>query len=51
MPAADVLLDSNVLLYALSNAPEERVKRDRAANLIATESFGTSYQVVMETWV
>ncbi len=51
MPAADVLLDSNVLLYALSSAPDERPKRDRATKLIASENFGTSYQVVMETWV
>jgi predicted nucleic acid-binding protein len=51
MPAADVLLDSNVLLYALSDAPGERAKRDRAVSLIATEDFGTSYQVLMETWV
>jgi predicted nucleic acid-binding protein len=51
MPAAEVLLDSNVLLYALSDAPEERAKRDRAASLIAREDFGTSYQVLMETWV
>ena len=51
MPAADVLLDSNVLLYALSDAPVERAKRDRAVELIATEDFGTSYQVLMETWV
>lgn len=51
MPAADVLLDSNVLLYALSGAPGERAKRDRAASLIASQNFGTSYQVVMETWV
>ncbi len=51
MPAADVLLDSNVLLYALSDAPAERARRDRAADLIATEDFGTSYQVLMETWV
>lgn len=51
MPAAEVLLDSNVLLYALSDAPDERAKRDRAGFLIATEDFGTSYQVLMETWV
>lgn len=51
MPAAEVLLDSNVLLYALSDAPGERAKRDRAAHLIATEDFGISYQVLMETWV
>jgi predicted nucleic acid-binding protein len=51
MPAAEALLDSNVLLYALSGAPEERPKRERAVSLIATQNFGTSYQIVMETWV
>ena len=51
MPAAEVLLDSNVLVYALSDAPEERAKRERAAQLIAEEDFGISYQVLMETWV
>jgi predicted nucleic acid-binding protein len=51
MPAAEVLLDSNVLVYALSDAPTERGKRDAALRLIATEDFGTSYQVLMETWV
>src|SRR6266705_2760719 len=51
MPAAEVLLDSNVLVYALSDAPQERAKRERARHLIATEDFGTSYQVLIETWV
>jgi predicted nucleic acid-binding protein len=51
MPVADVLLDSNVLNYALSDAPSEREKRDTAARLLAEQDFGTSYQVVMETWV
>lgn len=51
MPVAEVLLDSNVLVYALTDAPEERAKRDRAARLLATEDFGTSHQVLMETWV
>ncbi len=51
MPAAEALLDSNVLVYALSDAPSERRKRQRAAELIATTDFGTSYQVLMETWV
>lgn len=51
MPAADVFLDANVLVYALSDAPAERGKRDQSAQLIATLDFGTSYQVVMETWV
>lgn len=51
MPAVRALLDSNVLLYALSGAPDERPKRERAVSLIASEDFGTSYQIVMETWV
>jgi predicted nucleic acid-binding protein len=51
MPAAEVLLESSVLVYALSDDPAERKKRDRAVRLIATEDFGTSYQVLMETWV
>ena len=50
MPVAEAMLDSNVLVYALSDDPEERFKRQRAAHLIASQDFGTSYQVVMETW-
>ena len=38
MLAAEALLDSNVLLYALSGAPEERPKRECAAGIIAHES-------------
>jgi predicted nucleic acid-binding protein len=51
MPAADCLLDSNILIYALSGASDERQKRQTAADLISRENFGTSYQVIMETWV
>lgn len=51
MPGVEALLDSNVLVYALSEAPAERARRDRAAQLIARTAFGTSYQVLMETWV
>ena len=51
MPAAEVILDSNVLVYALSDAPSERKKRNKAATLLAEQDFGTSYQVLMETWV
>ena len=51
MPAAEVMLDSNVLVYALSDAPPERKKRNTAATLLAEQDFGTSYQVLMETWV
>ena len=51
MPAAEVMLDSNVLVYALSDAPSERRKRNTAATLLREQDFGTSYQVLMETWV
>ena len=51
MPAAEVMLDSNVLVYALSDAPPDRKKRNTAATLLAEQDFGTSYQVLMETWV
>jgi predicted nucleic acid-binding protein len=51
MPAAEVMLDSNVLVYALSDAPSERKKRNTAATLLREQDFGTSYQVLMETWV
>ena len=51
MPAAEVMLDSNVLVYALSDAPSERKKRNTVATLLAEQDFGTSYQVLMETWV
>jgi predicted nucleic acid-binding protein len=51
MPAAEALLDSNVLVYALSDRLSERKKRDRAKALIAKTDFGFSYQVLMETWV
>jgi predicted nucleic acid-binding protein len=51
MPVADVLLDSNVLVYALSDDPSEREKRNAAARLLGEQDFGTSYQVLMETWV
>jgi predicted nucleic acid-binding protein len=51
MPAAEVMLDSNVLVYALSDAPPERKKRNTAATLLAEQDFGTSYQVLMETWI
>jgi len=51
MAGADAFLDSNVLLYAMSDAAAERSKRDRAAMLIRTLNFGISYQVLMETYV
>jgi predicted nucleic acid-binding protein len=51
MPAAEALLDSNVLVYALSDLPSDRRKRVQARNLIASTDFGLSYQILMESWV
>lgn len=51
MPAVEVFLDSNVLLYLLSDAPGEAAKHDRAAQVVGSRQFGLSYQVLMETWV
>ncbi len=45
---ADVFLDSNVLLYACSSAPEDAVKRRVAEDLILNTSFGLSAQVLQE---
>lgn len=51
MPAIDAVLDSNVLLYALSDAPVENAKRERAAELIGGIQFGLSYQILIEVYV
>src|SRR5271165_6514234 len=51
MPAAEALLDSNVLIYALPRAPEEPAKQARARELIATTRFGLSFQVFQEVFV
>ncbi len=51
MPAAEALLDSNVLVYALPRAPEEPAKQARARKLIATTDFGLSFQVFQEVFV
>ena len=48
---SEALLDSNVLIYALTDAPAERAKRERARQLLAEEDYGTSYQILMEVWV
>jgi predicted nucleic acid-binding protein len=50
MAGVEAFLDSNVLLYALSDARTEIEKRNRAADLIGSVRFGISYQVLMETW-
>lgn len=48
---AEALLDSNVLLYAVSNHPSERSKRDRARTLLALPGIGFSTQVFSEFYV
>ncbi len=51
MPAAEALLDSNVLIYALPREAEEPAKQARARELIATVQFGLSFQVLQEVFV
>jgi predicted nucleic acid-binding protein len=51
MPAAEALLDSTVLVYALPRRPEQPAKQARARELIATTQFGLSFQVFQEVFV
>jgi len=37
---ADCLLDTNILLYAISDAPSEAAKRDTARQLLAQDDWG-----------
>jgi len=46
--SAEVFLDANVLLYASSNAPEDKVKREKAQRLILAAPFALSAQVLQE---
>jgi len=48
---ADCLLDTNVLLYAISNATGEAPKRDAARKLMAQDNWGLSVQVRQEFYV
>jgi predicted nucleic acid-binding protein len=43
-----VFADTNIFLYAISTAPEERAKRDRAARILHEESWAWSVQVAGE---
>lgn len=45
---AEALVDSNVLLYAVSTHPSERWKRDRARALLTSHGIGFSTQVFSE---
>jgi predicted nucleic acid-binding protein len=48
---AEALLDTNVLLYAVSTARNERAKRDRARELLVSRAVGFSTQVFAEFYV
>jgi predicted nucleic acid-binding protein len=48
---AEVFLDSNVLVYAAMVRPGEELKRKQAIDLISTQNFGTSAQVLQEFYV
>lgn len=45
---AEVFIDTNVFLYALSDRPEERQKAERARQLLLNENWGWSVQVAGE---
>lgn len=49
--SVDVFLDTNVLIYAVSSAPGEAVKKERALELIRHADFGLSAQVLQEFYV
>jgi predicted nucleic acid-binding protein len=49
--AASVFFDTNVLVYAAGGRGEDSAKRRRALELIASENFGTSAQVLQEFYV
>ena len=48
---AKVFLDTNVLVYAAIGAGKDEPKRKRALELIESEDFGTSAQVLQEFFV
>jgi predicted nucleic acid-binding protein len=48
---ADVFFDTNVLVYAAVGTGEDDWKRKRAIELIDSEDFGTSAQVLQEFYV
>jgi predicted nucleic acid-binding protein len=49
--SVDCFLDTNVLVYAATGTPAERVKREKAQALIASMNFGISTQVLQEFYV
>lgn len=48
---ADVFVDTNVLLYAISSHADESDKAGRAREILARDDFGLSTQVLQEFFV
>ncbi len=48
---ADVVLDTNILVYAASKASEDAAKARVALELIASTQFGVSAQILQEFYV
>lgn len=48
--SVDAFLDTNVLIYAVSSAPAESAKKERALELIMHADFGLSAQVLQELY-
>ena len=48
---ADCVLDTNVLLYAVSNDPADAAKHEVARELMAAADWGASAQVLQEFYV
>lgn len=48
---ADVFIDTNILLYAISKRPEEIIKTRKAIQILRTTDFGLSAQVLQEFYV
>lgn len=47
----DAFVDTNILLYAISTAPEEAAKKQRAREILAQPDWGLSIQVLQEFFV
>lgn len=51
MNGAEVFLDTNVLLYAVSSAPHEAAEREAARHILQEDNWGISVQVLQEFYV
>jgi len=46
--SVEAVLDTNILIYALSKAPEDQQKSEASRELMRTVEFGTSLQILQE---